>query len=125
MCSSQSRKSRRTSSRFTALALSAGSLLIALGVSPSWAECAAGFCSDVYVEQLYTYPGNSHFWLRTTGTETLLNCTPDSGVFLQVPASSKELFALLLAAQMADKVVLVRVVEGSNPCAVSWVSLNR
>jgi hypothetical protein len=124
MRSSQSRKSR-TPSRFAAFALSAGSFLIALGVSPSWAECAGGFCADVYVEQLYTYPGNSHFWLRTTGTETLLNCTPDSGVFLQVPASSKELFALLLAAQMADKVVLVRIVEGSNPCAVSWVSLNR
>ena len=125
MFRSKRQKSRANSNRSPSFVFYVAFLLTALGASPSWAECGGGFCSNVYVEQLYTYSGSANFWLRTTGTETLLNCTPDSGVFLHVPSSSKEMFALLLAAQLADKVVVVRIVEGSNPCAVSWVTLDR
>jgi hypothetical protein len=99
--------------------------LMFFAIPASNAECSGGWCSDVYVEQLYSYAGDSSFWLRTTGTETLLNCTADSGVFLRGAAASKELFALLLAAQLADKKVAVRIVEGSNPCAISYVTLDR
>lgn len=116
-------KSKRMKS--FSLALSAASLLIGLGCSPSWAECVGGVCADVYVEQLYTQQGTSSFYIRTTGTETALNCTPDSGVYLFVPATSKEMFAVLLAAQMTDKMVAVRIIESSNPCTVSWVTMNR
>jgi hypothetical protein len=99
--------------------------LLFLGIPISRAECSGLFCASVYVEQLYTYAGDSSFWLQTNGTETLLNCTADSGVYLRGAAASKELYATLLAAQLADKLVTVRIVEGSNPCAISYVTLNR
>jgi hypothetical protein len=89
------------------------------------AECVTGSCTAVYVKQLYVEAGDQHFWLETTGNEAGLNCTPASGVLLKVPAPSKQILALLLSAQMADKLVNVRVNELTNPCTVAYVTLDR
>ena len=44
---------------------------------------------------------------------------------LNVTAGYKEIYATLLAAQLADKRVSIRVAEGTNPCAIAYVTLNR
>ena len=106
-----------------ALLMLAG-LLIA---GAAYAECSTQGCSDVYVNELYM-THTAGFYIQTSGTETLAGCTPDSGVFLYVPGAlprMKELYATLLAAQLAEKKVFIRILEGSNPCTVEYVRLAR
>lgn len=98
-----------------------------LMIGAAVAECTTWGCADVYVEQLYVSSA-SGFYVRTSGNELLANCTPDSGIFLYVPNTSsqmKEVYATLLAAQLADKRVNIRVNEGTSPCTVAYVTLDR
>jgi hypothetical protein len=91
------------------------------------AECGASGCWGVYVEELYP-EAQGGAWIRTSGNELLANCTADSGVYLRLSGTTpgyKEIYATLLAAQLADKRVNVRVNEGSNPCSIAYVTLNR
>lgn len=90
------------------------------------AECSATGCIG-YVEQLYI-EADGGLWLQTTGNEQLANCVPNSGIFLRLPgdaAKFKEVYALLLSAQIADRQVFVRIAEGSNPCRILYVHMNR
>jgi len=100
-----------------------------LGVGLVWgtasADCSVGSCVDVYVDQLYVNSGSQDAWLQTSGTESLLNCTVNAGTYLMIPAGSKDLYALLLAAQLADRKVNVRINEGSSPCSVAYVTMSR
>ena len=95
--------------------------------SAAFAECGATGCWSVYVEELYP-EANGGAWIKTSGNELLANCTANSGVYLRLSGTSagfKELYATLLAAQLADKMVNIRVDEGSNPCTIAYVTLNR
>jgi hypothetical protein len=91
------------------------------------ADCSATGCYNVLLDQIQmTSTGN--VWIQTSGTETLADCTPDSGIFLQVPVSNthmKEIYSMLLAAQLADKFVNIIVNQGTSPCTVSYVTLSR
>lgn len=80
-----------------------------------------------YVEQLYL-EANDGLWIQTSGNETLANCTPDSGVYLRLPGTAtkfKEAYLLLLTAQVTGVQIFVRIVEGSNPCTISEVRMQR
>jgi hypothetical protein len=110
---------------YRSVLLTLGVSLLSLAAMQARAECTTSGCNDVYVKQLYADAVDTHFWVETTGTETSLNCTPASGVLLKVAADSKQVFALLLSAQLADKVVRIRVNEGTNPCTVAYVTLDR
>jgi hypothetical protein len=92
----------------------------------AFAECLAAGCYDVFIEELYP-TASGGVWIKTTGDETLANCTANSNVFLWLndTAGYKDIYATLLAAMLADKRVSLRVVEGSNPCTVAYVTLNR
>ena len=92
----------------------------------AFAECSSAGCYDVYIEELYP-TADGGVWIKTTGDETLANCTANSNVFLRlnVSAGYKDIYSTLLAAMLAEKRVSLRVVEGSNPCAVAYVTLNR
>jgi hypothetical protein len=91
------------------------------------ADCSATGCYNVFVDQIQmTSTGN--VWIQTSGTETLADCTPDSGILLQVAVSNphmKEIYSLLLAAQLADKLVGIVINQGTSPCTVAYVTLNR
>ena len=90
------------------------------------AECVMGGCTG-YVEQLYI-EADGGLWLQTSGNETLAGCTADSNIFLRLPGDApkfKEVYALLLAAQLADRPVFVRLATGSNPCRILYVYMNR
>jgi hypothetical protein len=94
--------------------------------APAFAECTAAGCYNVLIEELYP-TADGGVWIKTTGDETLANCTADSNVYLRLNATAgyKEIYATLLAAMLAEKRVSLRVVAGSNPCAVAYVTLNR
>jgi hypothetical protein len=102
----------------------AGLLCVAPAAFP---ECSAQGCYDVYIDELYAEAAGG-VWIKTSGDETLAGCVADSNVFLRLPASVagfKEIYATLLAAQLADKRVSIRVNPASNPCTVAYVTLNR
>jgi hypothetical protein len=90
------------------------------------AECqptaCVGFVDQVYVE------ANGNLYVQTSGNETLANCTPNSGIYLYLAASAtnfKEIYAMLLTAETLGWQVTLRIVDSSNPCTISWASVNR
>jgi hypothetical protein len=94
--------------------------------TPAFAECWSAGCYGVFIEELYP-TAEGGVWIKTTGDETLANCTANSNVFLRlnVSAGYKDIYSTLLAAMLSEKRVSLRVVEGSNPCTVAYVTLNR
>lgn len=101
-------------------------LVAALGFTAvAYAECYSGGCTEVYVDELY--PDSGGAWIQTSGTETLANCTADSGIFLRLNGGPgfDAIYSTLLAAQISEKKVGIRIVDGSNPCTISYVRLNR
>lgn len=104
-----------------------GAMLLALSTSVAHADCSGGQCASVYIDQLYMETsGNA--WIRTSGIETALNCTADSGVYLFLNGSTagfKTIYATLLAAQLSGLLVNIRITDGSNPCSVVYVTLDR
>jgi hypothetical protein len=118
---------RARSTNHTKARIAVATALMFLGVSSAVnANCQAMGCFNVMVTELYMNAWAGGFYIQTSGDETLANCTPDSGVFLHVPESTahlKEVYATLLAAQLADRPVSIRVNEGSSPCTVSYIRL--
>ncbi|MDF2466716.1 MAG: hypothetical protein K0Q43_4951 [Ramlibacter sp.] len=117
----------RTTSKFRRLFHRAVAVLTSLPLATAaFAECSAAGCYGVYIEELYA-TAEGGVWIKTTGDETLANCTANSNVFLRLNATAgyKDIYSTLLAAMLAEKRVSLRVVEGSNPCAVAYVTLNR
>jgi hypothetical protein len=91
----------------------------------AYAECYPGGCAEVYVDELY--PDSGGAWVQTSGNETLANCTADSNVFLRLNGGPgfDAIYATLLAAQISEKKVGIRIIEGTNPCTIAYVRLNR
>lgn len=92
-------------------------LTTALLSAGAHANCTADACSSVLIDEIYIESGlySSNIWIQTSGTETNLNCTPNSGVFLRLSdsmAQQKTVLASLLAAQSMDKPVFIRVAAG-------------
>jgi hypothetical protein len=90
------------------------------------AECGTNSCL-AYVDQLYV-EANGNMYVQTSATETLANCTPDSGVYFFLSGTAtkfKEIYSLLLTAETLGWQVRIRIIEGTNPCAISWVAVDR
>lgn len=97
-----------------------------LFANTSDAECVPTNCTG-YLDQVYM-EANGNLYVQTSGNETLANCTPASGVYLFLSGSAsnfKEIYAMLLSAQAMGWQVTLRILDGSNPCAISWASVNR
>lgn len=102
-------------------------LVVSIWAGPAFAGCSGEYCNDVYVDQLYV-EASGGIWLQTSGTETALSCTPDSGIFLRLAIGNeglKNIYAALLAAQAAGRKVHVRIIGGSSPCSISYVLLDK
>lgn len=102
----------------------AGVFLLAMPAI-SYAQCSAGSCIDVKVQEMQVGT-DGVVYIQTTGTETGLSCAPESNVFIKLNATTdggKIVFSSLLAAQTAGKNVNVRIVDGVNPCQVSYVTV--
>lgn len=113
----------KTSVLARGIAASLGLLAFSAAAFP---ECFSEGCADVYVEELYPEMQGGA-WVQTSGNEALANCTVDSSIFLRLHNETgfKEVYATLLAAQLADKKVFIRIVPGTNPCKISYVRLMR
>lgn len=102
--------------------LAISSLLLTLAPSISMATCSsAGSCTGT-VERIYTRAGGNVL-VGIDGDETKLPCTAVSNVYFTLKKSSanfKELYATLLSAQISEKEVLVRALDGSPDCEVSY-----
>jgi hypothetical protein len=97
-----------------------------------FADCANLICDSVYIERLVAESGalttNQDFYVQTTGTESALTCSPDSAVNLKLNGDdphAKEVYAMLLTAFSLDKPVSIRIVSGSAPCEIAYVTLAR
>ncbi len=118
------KKTSPAKSAMRAALTAAGLIAVAPAAFP---ECSAPGCYDVYIDELYT-EALGGVWIRTSGDERLAGCVPDSEVYLRLPASVagfKDIYATLLAAQLAERRVSIRINPGSNPCTVAYVTLNR
>lgn len=100
---------------------------------PVQSECAAYSCSAVSVSQL-VMTSTGGFYVATSGNEQLSACTPNSGVFLYMPPdlpppgavpNFKAIYATLLAAQLANKLVTIDMSPSiSSPCTISYVTIS-
>ena len=91
------------------------------------AECGGvpgqGICSNVKITLLYVDPNAAY--IQVSGNMNLLPCTPAGGL-IKLPANTvanfKAMYATLLAAQMADRLVNVRV-ENLTDCQIAYVTV--
>ena len=90
-------------------------------------ECVPHICQDVYVEKLY--PNTSGLvYVATSGDETKLDCNAESGVYLSFDLSDPAgdaYYSTLLAAQISERKVSIRIVNGSQGCKVQYMTHDR
>jgi hypothetical protein len=88
-------------------------------------ECTAPSCTDARVLVLYT-EANGNVYVKLSGTMSNLNCTLASGFVTLVASNSrfKEIYASLLAAQLSDRLVAVRINDGSVGCTVAYITMD-
>jgi hypothetical protein len=97
----------------------------ALAPSLANAECGVTGCALVRVVQVYI-EANGNLYVQTNGDETRANCVPDSGTYLFLSGNAtkfSEVYELLLFSFREGRTMNIRIVEGSNPCEISWVSI--
>ena len=102
-------------------------VLLLLSNAPAFADCSANACGTVHVERLYVN-AEGLIYVATSGTETSLSCTPVSGKYLTLvttATNADEVFSTLLAAQLADKQVTIRIVTSSSNCSIAYITLDR
>ena len=93
----------------------------------SYAECGGvlgqGICSNVKVTLLYVDPNAAY--IQVSGNVALLPCNASGGL-IKLPVNTvpnfKAMYATLLAAQLADRLVNVRV-ESTTDCQVAYVTV--
>ncbi|WP_444922677.1 hypothetical protein ACJJH9_00200 (plasmid) [Microbulbifer sp. DLAB2-AF] len=89
----------------------------------AFAECTSTHCAG-YVEKLYVQTSGT-VYVGTDGNESLLNCAPHAGVYSTLDMSqpgADAIYSTLLAAQMANKIVTVRINEGSTGCLIQYIT---
>ncbi len=89
------------------------------------ANCATGSCTDVKIQEMQVV-SDGVVYIQTSGIEAALNCTPESGVFIKLNATTdggKIIFSSLLASQQANKNVNIRIIDNVSPCQVVYVSV--
>ena len=99
-------------------------LFISAFASATAADCEPHICTDVYVERLYTNIGGL-VYVATSGDETKLDCNAESGVYLSFnlsDAAGDAFYSTLLAAQLSDRKVALRIVNDSNLCAIQYIT---
>jgi hypothetical protein len=94
---------------------------LVLAAQLAGAECTAPSCVNARVLQLYT-EANGNVYVQLSGTMSNLNCTLTSGFVTLLATGSrfKEIYGSLLAAQLADRPVTVRINEGSAGCTIAY-----
>lgn len=95
----------------------------------SYAGCSGNSCSSVYVDKLYVNATSSaKIYIGTSGDESLLDCEAHANVYVTLDSSqanADKIYSTLLAAQLANKTVRIRVDTSTAGCKVSYITLDR
>jgi len=100
---------------------------LALAGGSAYANCSSDVCLSVHIERLYITV-NGLIYVGTSGDETQLSCTAVSNVYVSLDTTvgnSDELYSTLLAAQLADKKVSMRMLPASTNCAIHYMTIDR
>lgn len=88
------------------------------------ADCSGVICTDVSIQSMQV-SNTGAVWIKTSGIETGLNCTPNSDVYLWLDGGKpgrNVIYSALLAYKVAGKNLDFRIVESSNPCEVLYIN---
>lgn len=106
--------------------------LVAVYAPGALADCSGVMCESIYIQALNAESGSlqnsDDIWVQTSGTETALNCTANSGAWLKLSSDSpmkKEVYALLLTAFTTDRLISIRVVDNSTDCVIAYAYMTR
>jgi hypothetical protein len=100
-----------------------GTSLVVITSGPVLAVCDSNRCEDERVLQIYTR-ADGNAYLQVSGAIANLDCTLVGGTYMTLLPSSprfKEIYANLLAFQLAEKPISVRIVNGSQGCAIDYI----
>lgn len=93
----------------------------------AYAACSTNQCNDPITRLYMVNAGNGDLLVGTAGDESALtNCNAVAGVYLTLEKNSvsfKEIYALLLTAQVTEKSVRLRTEDGSNNCSIQYAFL--
>lgn len=101
----------------------AGILSGAIFSSVATAECLSYVCSGSRILAMYTR-ADGNAYIQVSGNTSALTCTLVGGLYVKLPTSStrfKEIYGSLLAYQLADRLVDVRMEDGVTECTVSYI----
>lgn len=93
------------------------------------AGCGGNSCTNVYVDKLYVNANSSELvYIGTSGDETQLDCEAHAGVYAILDSNqgnADKIYSTLLAAQLANKKVRIRVATNTVGCKVAYITLDR
>ncbi|WP_129782055.1 hypothetical protein [Peristeroidobacter soli] len=98
-------------------------LLAMSAMATAAADCSTWACRDVKIKASYgTSDGDT--CVEAHGNMALLGCTLASNTYITLRRSSlnyEEMYAILLARQMSDRTVGIRIIDQSVGCNVSCI----
>jgi hypothetical protein len=100
-------------------------LLMIISIFANAEYCAKLNCITK-IEKIYT-EADGNVYIGTTRDEKLANCSPVAGVYFTLDTSSKNsdlTYSTLLSAFLSNKMVNIRIVEGSQGCKISYIVLD-
>lgn len=88
------------------------------------ADCISYVCDASRILALYTR-ADGNAYIQISGNTSVLTCSLVSGLYVKLPAANtpraKEIYASLLAYQLADRLVTVRMEDGQTECTISYL----
>lgn len=95
----------------------------------TYADCGGNSCSNVYIDRLYVNANSSELvYIGTSGDETQLDCEAHAGVYAILDSNqgnADKIYSTLLAAQLANKKVRIRIDTNTVGCKVSYITIDR
>jgi hypothetical protein len=114
---------RSTRSRIATVLIAA--MIGSLTMTAARAACTAGYYCSGVIETM-TVADDVVYVKLVGGTTGLTNCTPVPGSYFTLPRSNpnyNSYYAMLVAAYMAKESVLLRPVEASPNCTISYIAV--
>ena len=91
--------------------------------SVSSADCISYVCDQSRIMALYTR-ADGNAYIQISGNTSVLTCGLVGGLYVKLPVNSprfKEIYASLLAYQLTDRPVTVRMEDGQTECTISYI----
>lgn len=96
-----------------------------LQCSLAFADCSTIRCTGL-IERLY-FTADGRLLIATDGDELALNCTAPGDVYITMTSESPVFnaqYAMLLTAQSLGQEIGLRIVEGSDNCELSYITID-